>query len=233
MPNAVILIPAHNEAASIAGVLEEIRQHWDNPIVLIDDASEDNTVEIARKAGAKVLPLVAHLGAWGAIQTGIRYALNNGYDFAVTMDADGQHEAAYLRQLLSPVTKGEADVSIGAFPSRGSSSRRVAWFLLRRFSGLNMEDITSGFRAYNRQAMALLESRSATLLEYQDIGVLTLLCRRNLRLVEVPVNMRRRSDGHSRVYHSWMVVAYYMIYSLILGASKRCHLTSGADRISR
>jgi len=228
MPNIVILIPAHNEAASIGKVLRDIRRQVDHPVVVIDDASEDDTIAVARDAGAQVLPLAAHLGAWGAMQTGIRHALRQGYDYAVTMDADGQHQARYLSRLIEPVVLETADVTIGAYPSRGSQPRKLAWSVLRRLSGLKMEDITSGFRGYNRRAMALLAQRGATLLEYQDIGVLALLCRHNLRLLEVPVNMGPRHDGHSRVYRSWAMVAYYMAYSLILGASKRCRLTTVA-----
>lgn len=232
MPNAVILIPAHNEADSITGVIKEIHQHSKLPVVLIDDASTDDTRSVAQQAGAEVLPLMARLGAWGAIQTGIRYAFHQGYDFAVTMDADGQHEAEYLDKLLTPVTRKQADVSIGACPMRGSPLRKLAWMVLKRLSGLNMEDITSGFRVYNRRAMLLLKHRRATLLEYQDIGVLTLLCHQNLRLAEVPVNMRLRRSGYSKVYNSWLMVSYYMAYSLILGVSKRCQLTTTTGEMS-
>ena len=234
MTRTIILIPAHNEAASIAGVIDEIRRHCDFPVIVIDDASKDDTMTLARNAGAETLSLVTHLGAWGAIQTGIRYALQHDYELVITMDADGQHEASYLDDLVKPVLENQADIGIGAYPSRGSTSRKLAWTLLKQFSGIRMDDITSGFRAYNRKAMDILEKKGATLLEYQDIGVLALLCHHGLRIIEVPVTMRSRSNGHSRVYRSWRMVAYYMAYSLILGTSKRCLLrTIDADLPTR
>mgnify|MGYP001822132388 FL=1 len=139
----------------------------------------------------------------------------------ITMDADGQHEAADLYKLLEPVRENCADVSIGACVRRGSQLRRIAWVFLKWISGLSMEDITSGFRAYNESAMRLLAKKEATLLEYQDIGVLAQLKRNNLKISEVQVGMCPRTSGHSRVYSSWLVVAYYMVQASILGFSKR------------
>ena len=175
LPNTVILIPAFNESAVIAEVIADIRSHCDCPVLVIDDASTDATIALARQAGATVIPLPAQLGAWGATQTGLRYARRHGYDMAVTMDADGLHEASALRALLEPVTRGNADVAIGACTQRGSTLRKIAWSLMKKTSGLTLEDLTSGFRAYNRKAIDELAGWQATLLDYQDIGVLLLL----------------------------------------------------------
>jgi glycosyltransferase involved in cell wall biosynthesis len=219
--NIVILIPAFNESEAITSVINEIHKLCGLPVIVIDDASTDNTVEIARDAGATVIPLACQLGAWGAMQTGLRYAHRNGYEIAVTMDADGQHEAASLPDLLTPVVEGTADVSIGACTRRGSLLRRFAWVVMKRTSGLSLEDITSGFRVYNLKAIRELASWRATLLDYQDIGVLLLLQARGLRIVDVEVTMKERRNGHSRVFHSWMMVGYYMLQTLLLGLSKR------------
>lgn len=219
--STLILIPARNEETSVAEVIAEVIQRTDCRVVLIDDASTDDTVQMARRAGAVVLPLSVQLGAWGALQTGMRYALKEGYQYVITMDADGQHEAADLHELFEPVHEGRADVSIGACVSRGSQLRRIAWVFLKLISDLTMEDITSGFRAYNESAVRLLATREATLLEYQDIGVLAKLKRNGLKISEVQVDMRPRTMGHSRVYSSWMIVAYYMLQATILGLSKR------------
>jgi hypothetical protein len=217
----IILIPAFNESMVVGAVIKEIKAHCNLPIVVIDDASTDNTVAVAQNAGATVIPLAAQLGAWGAMQTGLRYALRHGYTTAVTMDADGQHAATSLNDLLAPVQEGVADVSIGTFTRRGSLLRRIAWVMMKRASGLSLEDITSGYRVYNYTAIEVLASWRATLLDYQDIGVLLLLQSQGLRIVDVKVVMQERQNGRSRVFHSWMMVGYYMLQTLLLGMSKR------------
>lgn len=217
----IVILPAFNEQKDIRAVVREIRRLSDFHVLVVDDCSTDRTVEIARAEGAQVIPLSQQLGAWGATQTGLRYACKRGYDFAMTMDADGQHEPVWIDKLFEPVLCGDADVSIGCCIRRGSRLRKVAWVMLKFASGLNMEDITSGFRVYNRRAMELLSKREATLLEYQDVGVLVLLKNAGLRLVDVNVTMLPRTSGTSRVYHSWLVVGYYMAHTLLLGFSKR------------
>lgn len=217
----VILIPAFNEAAVIAEVIGEIRDVVDFPVLVIDDASTDDTIQVARQAGATVIPLPAQLGAWGATQTGLRYALRHGYEVAITMDADGQHEADSLGDLARPVAQGVADVAIGACTQRGSFLRRIAWVMMKQASGLSLEDITSGLRVYNRKAIRELASWRATLLDYQDIGVLLLLQSKGIKIVDVKVAMQPRRNGKSRVFHSWLTVIYYMSHTLMLGLSKR------------
>ncbi len=105
LPRCVIIIPAHNEEKSVTGVIDEIRELTVFPVVVVDDASTDDTILMARKAGAIVVPLAVQLGAWGATQAGLRYAYKNAYTCAVTMDADGQHLAEFLSVLLKPITR--------------------------------------------------------------------------------------------------------------------------------
>ena len=214
-------MPAFNESDVIADVIDQIRAHCDFPVVVVDDASTDDTAARALLAGATVIPLAVQLGAWSATQTGLRYALRKGYEVAVSMDADGQHKAASLEALMLPVVQGAADVAIGACTRRGSLLRRIAWVIMKRTSGLALEDITSGFRVYNRRAIRQLAGWRATLLDYQDIGVLLLLQSKGLRIVDVKVAMQARTNGKSRVFHSWLMVVYYMCVTLALGLSKR------------
>jgi glycosyltransferase involved in cell wall biosynthesis len=221
LPATVIIIPAFNEGQVIGSVIKEIRGHCDFPIFVIDDASTDDTVAQARQAGATVVPLAVQLGAWGAMQTGLRLARRDGYDLAITMDADGQHDASSLEDLVRPVAEGIADVSIGACTQRGSRLRKIAWVLMKQASGLALEDITSGFRVYNRRAIRELSSRRATLLDYQDVGVLLLLQSRGLTIVDVNVTMQDRRNGASRIFRSWLIVFYYMCQTLLLGLTKR------------
>lgn len=219
--NGIVIMPAFNEQGDIAAVIHEVQRATSLQILVVDDSSTDQTAEVARKAGARVMSLSQNLGAWGAIQAGLRYACEKGFDYAMTMDADGQHEAVWINEMFEPVTADQADVSIGCCIRRGSKLRKIAWVMLKFASGLKMEDITSGFRVYNRRAMELLSGKEATLLEYQDVGVLVLLKNSGLRLQDVDVTMLPRTSGTSRVYSSWVVVAYYMAHTLLLGISKR------------
>lgn len=223
----MILIPAHNEAASIGAVVAETRRLRTEPVVVIDDRCTDETAALAAAAGATVLRLPLQLGAWGATQTGLRYARAQGCEQVVTLDADGQHEPQGISAIMAPLIDGEADVCIGACPERVSSARRFAWGVFRRLSGLKHEDITSGFRAYNRAAIETLISPAATLLDYQDVGVLLILRRHGLRVREVAVPMKPRTNGKSHVFASWWKVAQYLVITSLLSLSG-----VGRDRVT-
>ena len=229
----MILIPARDEAVSIAQVIIATRRQWGQvPIVVIDDGSRDGTRLAAVAAEAVLLPLPLHLGAWGAMQTGLRYAQRQGWDLAVTLDADGQHDPADIAALIAPILAGEADVVIGACPPRVSWARRLAWGYFRALSGIGLEDLTSGFRAYNRAAIDRLALPDATLLDYQDVGVLLILRHQGLRIREVPVTMRERNHGKSRVFNSWWTVVRYMLRTSLLilaGIGGNRHKQSLAD----
>jgi hypothetical protein len=201
-----------------------VKAELDCDVVVIDDVSSDSTIDIARSAGATVLPLTMSLGAWGAMQTGIRYAVKHNYDIAVTLDADGQHPVSSVKALLEPIVACRADVVIGACTQRGSTARHFAWSTFRFISKAKLQDLTSGFRAYNRAAIALLASRKATLLDYQDMGVLILLRKAKLRILEKQVTMSPRIAGHSRVFSSWWTVGKYMFQTSILCFAKRLGL---------
>jgi glycosyltransferase involved in cell wall biosynthesis len=221
LPHCIVIIPAHDEAKDIAFVIGEINKYSDFPVVVIDDDSTDDTIARAREAGAVVVPLPLQLGAWGATQTGLRYALKNDFNYAITMDADGQHLAESLPALLKPIIDKEADVTIGSCTQRGSKSRKLAWALIKRISGLRLEDLTSGFRVYDRRAIRRLATWQATLLEYQDVGVLAMLQASGLCIKDVEVNMLPRRHGISRIFYSWTSVFYYMCYTMLLSFTKR------------
>lgn len=219
-PHALVIIPARNEQETIGTVVRQVLTLPEMDVVVVDDKSTDATAERAQAAGACVLPLSCHLGAWGATQTGFLYAVAHGYKAGVTLDADGQHLPAVIPDVLSVVRAGEADVAIGACPGRVSNLRRLAWGYFRRMTGLSISDLTSGLRAYNLQAMRWLLSFDAQLLEYQDVGVLLLLRRHGLTVKEVPVCMAARSVGHSRIFNTWGNVCGYLLKTSILCASK-------------
>lgn len=218
------VIPARNEADSIAAVIAAARQVVTR-VVVIDDASSDDTARIAAAAGATVLPLALQLGAWGATQAGIRHALACDAQRVVTLDADGQHEPTWIPTLLAPLLADRADVVIGACPTRVSGLRRLAWRYFRALTGLRIEDLTSGFRAYNRTALELLSTPQASLLDYQDVGVLMLIRRHRLRIREIAVPMNPRASGASRVFASWWIVLRYMLATTVL-----CIANAGTPR---
>ena len=217
----LIVIPALNEASTIGGIIDALKHAGYSNIVVVNDASTDETETIAEDRGALVITLRERLGAWGATQTGMRYAIRKGFSSVVTMDADNQHPISGVATLLEELNRGNANVVIGSCPERGSGLRQVAWHWIRGASGVQLDDLTSGFRAYDRLAIRRAASWRGTLLEYQDVGVLLLLHRHQLKITDVAVNMNQRSEGKSRIFYSWRVVAYYMAHTLILGASKR------------
>ena len=217
----LVVIPAHNEAETINDVIVSLKRFIDGTeIVVVDDASSDDTAALARAAGASVLPLPIQLGAWGATQAGMRYALRNDHAAIVTMDGDGQHPANRVSALISALHEEKADVVIGACVGRGSPARRLAWWLFKRLTGLRVEDLTSGFRAYNRRAIEVLASPEATLLDYQDIGVLMLLRSAGLHISEIDVPMNTRRTGRSRIFHSWLAIGYYLAHTTTLCLAK-------------
>ena len=220
-PNGVVVIPAFNEEATIGDVITSAFRHTDLPVWVVDDGSTDLTKERALAAGARVLSLPFQIGAWGATQTGLRYAYKLGLNFAITMDADGQHDPKSAKDLLEPVVSGKADVALGTFEARGSGLRRIAWKMMGLASGLDFRDPTSGYRAMNAAAIEVLTSSAASMLDHQDIGVLILLVRARLSISEIPVNMFPRKSGRSRIFSTWRVVFSYMIQTLSLALAKR------------
>lgn len=223
-PDVMVVIPARDEEADVARVVERVIANGFK-VVVVDDHSSDRTRSVARAAGATVLELPFHAGCWAAIQAGMRYARWHDCSHVVTLDADGQHDPEHISLLLDSMTAPDApNVTIGACVGRANRRRRVAWRFLRWLSGLDIIDLTSGFRVYDRSAVDLLAQERHTLLEYQDVGVLLCLSHGNLRASEVDVPMQPRCHGVSRIFSSWPMVAYYLIYSTLIGGSRRTRL---------
>jgi hypothetical protein len=153
------------------------------------------------------------------MQLGMRHALQHGFESVITMDADGQHEVQEIAVLLA--ASEQADVVIGAHIERASWMRRLAWRWFRTLAGFELQDLTSGFRLYNRHAIRTMASSEATLLDYQDIGVLMMLRQAGLAIVEVPVKMSPRQAGHSRIFASWFSVLSYMVVTTVICVVQR------------
>ena len=218
MVNVFVVIPAMNEEKSIGLVVSELVKN-NYKVIVVNDASTDLTAEKARAHGATILNNVKNLGAWKSTQAGMRYAYKHGADVVITMDADGQHHVSEVEKLLAAHLDG-ADVVIGNCVSRGSTGRHIAWRVFKKLNRLPVNDITSGFRLYNKEALYALVSRQATMLEYQCVGILIMLRNMKLTIKEVPVKMDERKDGISRIFYSWNAVFYYLAYSGLLTVSK-------------
>ena len=214
--DCLAVIPARDEAATVAAVVAGVRESLGCAVLVVDDASTDATAEIARKAGATALTLPLGLGAWGATQAGIRYARRNGFAGVITLDADGQHLPESLPALFAAQARSGANVVIGTCVGRLSRAKRIAWRYLRALTGLGLTDFTSGLRLYDARSIEILAGPAASLLDYQDIGVLMLLAKNGLVIEETPVLMVPRREGHSRVFASWPVVALYMLHTTVL-----------------
>ncbi len=210
------VIPARNEATTVSEVVRGVTAFVGCDVLVVSDASEDETASLARAAGATVIELPCRLGAWGATQTGMRYAQRNRYTTVLTLDADGQHRPQELPALLAAHARSEADVSIGTCTQRLSAAKRLAWRYFRLLTGIGVQDFTSGLRVYDRRAVRALAAREASLLDYQDLGVLMLLRKKGLELHEVPTVMSPRCQGGSRVFSSWPMVARYMLHTTVL-----------------
>lgn len=223
----IVVIPARDEEADVGAIVEKVLALGFRAVV-IDDHSSDDTRTVARNAGATVLELPFHAGSWAAIQAGMRYAQHCHCSHVVTLDADGQHNPEDIPGLLGLMGASDApNVVIGACVGRANRRRRLAWRALRWLSGLNIDDLTSGFRVYDRTAVDLLVSQQHTLIEYQDVGVLLGLGHAGLSIAEVDVSMQPRCHGMSRIFNSWPMVAYYLLYSALIGGSRR-RRTKGA-----
>ena len=217
----MVIMPAHNEEASVAAVIAEVRAA--DPafqIVVVDDGSADHTAELAERAGAIVLRLPFNLGIGGAVQTGYQYALENGFDIAVQVDGDGQHDPGEITRLLEPILDGRADMVVGTrFAEgggyRGTRLRRVGIHVFAAvvslMVGQRVSDTTSGFRAVNRKALRIFAREYPH--DYPEVESIVLLSRHGLRMLEVSVKMRVRETGASSI--TALRAAYYMIKVLL------------------
>ncbi len=215
MNDALVIIPALNEERTIAGVIQSIRKAVpDIDVIVISDGSTDQTAALARAAGVHVVSLPVNLGIGGAMQTGYRYAERHGYQYAVQIDADGQHDPRDLPLLLAQARRGDADMILGSrfvVPTgyKLSHIRRTVMRLLsamiRLAIGYSIKDTTSGFRVVNRRAIALFARHYPQ--DYPETEVLVLLHRYRMRVYEVPVEMRQRVAGRSSI--SWLQAPWY------------------------
>ena len=219
--NLAIIIPAYNEAGRIATSIAGIRKFGNADVVIVNDGSDDDTAGEAKAAGARVIELPFNLGYGAALQTGFKYALDKGYEFAVQMDADGQHDPLSMEALISPVLRDEIDVVIGSrFLDKGNYKapfvRRMGMYffgiIASLFTGRRITDPTSGFQALNKKVMEFYAS-DAYPADYPDADVIIMLYRQGFRFKEVPVIMH---NAAKRSMHGGILKPLYYIFKMML-----------------
>jgi glycosyltransferase involved in cell wall biosynthesis len=217
----IAIVPALNEEVTVGRVIDEIRAFDSGfDIVVVDDGSTDRTAGVAVDRGAHVLRLPFNLGIGGAMQTGFRFAFEQGYDIAVQIDGDGQHDPSQLSKILAPVLAGEADLCVGSrFTGEGayrsSFLRRIGIKIFAQVVsavvGQKVTDTTSGFRAVNSKGIALFASDYPH--DYPEVEATVMCVKHKLRLKEVPVEMRERGGGTSSI--TALRSIYYMTKVLL------------------
>lgn len=198
-----MVVPAWNEQEALGATIHELRtKQPDVDVLVVDDGSGDRTAEVARAAGAEVCQLPYNLGVGGAMRTGYRYGLRHDYDVVAQLDADGQHDPAFLPALIDALD--EADVVIGArFAGageyrvglmRGLAMRLLAG-TLSRIADTRLTDATSGFRVVNRRALEVFATHYPAEYLGDTVESLVIAARSGCTIRQVPVAMRPRAGG--------------------------------------
>ncbi|MBM6715434.1 glycosyltransferase family 2 protein [Gemmiger formicilis] len=213
----LVLIPCYNEEANIVKTVERLRELCPQvDYLVINDCSTDRSAALLKEHGYEYLDLPVNLGIGGGVQCGYVYAVANDYDVTVQMDGDGQHDPAYLMDIVTPVLNGELDMCIGSRFIRHegfqtSFMRRVG---IRFLSGMifllcgqRLLDVTSGFRATGRAMTAYFARNYAA--DYPEPESNLAACLAGFRVGEAPVIMQERQGGVSSI--SSFKSAYYMI----------------------
>lgn len=213
----LIIIPAYNEAENLPKLISGIKRMLPEfDYVIINDGSTDKTRKLCEQEGMNVVTLPINSGIGVAVQTGYKYALYNDYDIAIQIDGDGQHDVGYLKEIITPLEKEEADVVIGSrfieyqgFQSSGA--RRMGIKLLSFFiwlcTGVKVKDVTSGFRAVNKRFIQVFAEDYSK--DYPEPEAIVTAKMYGGRIKEMPVVMKERETGRSSIT-LWKSV-YYMI----------------------
>jgi len=213
----LVIIPAYNESESIEKTVQDIREHAQGfDYVIVNDCSTDHTKDICERNGFNYINLPINLGIGGAVQTGYRYAYENGYDIAVQVDGDGQHDAAFLPQMSEVLVKEGADMLIGSrfikkegFQSSIARRIGIVYFtgLIKLLTGTTITDPTSGLRMINRDVIEIFAKDYPR--DYPEPESVVAILRQKKRVKELPVVMRERQGGSSSIRCGKSV--YYMI----------------------
>ena len=197
----VAVIPAYNEASTIGPVIDDTAEYVDR-VVVVDDGSSDDTAAIARDHGAVVVEHVFNTGVGGAVRTGYQYAIQHGYDWVVQVDADGQHDPAKIPELLE--LAGDYDMVIASrylnesyqdYSATRNAGIRFFTRLVNRLGGIDITDVTSGFRVYR---VSMLESILHRSDKHWAIEQTLEAAKGGYRITEVSTEMPTREEGESQ-----------------------------------
>lgn len=197
----VAVVPAYNEADTVGRVVEETAEYVDR-VVVVDDGSSDDTAQVARRHGASVIEHVVNTGVGGAVRTGYRYAIRNDYDYVLQIDADGQHDPAYVPMLLEAAA--DADMVIASrylnesfedYSTIRKLGIRFFTTVVNRLGGVEVTDVTSGFRVYRVSALESILHRSD---RHWAVEQTLEAASNDLRIAEVSAEMPTRQTGESQ-----------------------------------
>ena len=218
----LIIVPAWNESESIGAVIREIEDALPFvDVLVVDDGSADGTAQVAREAGAVALTLPYNLGVGGAMRLGYRYARDRGYDIAIQVDADGQHDPAYVPKLIDALSSsalviGARFAGEGEYTVRGPRKWAMAMLsrVLSRLARTKLTDTTSGFRACNRELIELFAEWYPAEYLGDTIEVLVRVIRLGHKVSQVPVSMRPRQAGTPS--HSPFKASVYLVRAVFI-----------------
>ena len=226
----LIIIPAYNEEKSILKTINNMKEISKNiDYIIVNDCSKDHTLDICKENGLNVINLPINLGIGGAVQTGYQYAYQKGYDIAIQMDADGQHNPKYIKELVQAIEEGNDMVIASRFlDKKGFQStflRRMGINLysklIKIFSGITIKDTTSGYRAVNKKIIKYFAKNYPV--DYPEPETNAILAKAKCNIKEIPVEMEERMGGKSSitalksVYYAGKVALAVIISSLVKG----------------
>lgn len=226
----ILIVPAYNEEKTIASTIKQIISSGYDYIV-INDGSTDGTADILEKSGFNHINLLFNLGIGGAVQTGYKYAYSNGYDVAIQVDADGQHDISFVEKLIEPIVEKKANLTIGScFINKSAKNHRSSLFRRLGISFLSntifilshkrIYDVTSGFRAADRSVMKYFSENYPQ--EYPEpVSNYELLRSSSFVIKEVPVTMNKRQGGKSSITARKTTYAAFNVLLSILVLSLR------------
>jgi glycosyltransferase involved in cell wall biosynthesis len=214
----LVTILAYNEETNICNVIERVRRVVpDATITVINDGSRDDTAKVAKQAGAQVIDLPFNLGIGGAMQTGLKMAIVEGFDYVVRMDGDGQHPPEGIPALLEPVMSGEVDIAVATrFANKYSSyrpsfTRKIGIFVFSKlatmFSGRKVSDATCSYQAMNLRAAKFLNNNMEE--DHPEVDGWILLGRAGFKVKEIPMAIQPRRFGVSSI--NTMRAIYFII----------------------
>ena len=220
----IVVIPAYNEAKVIYSVVNAVKDQVDE-VIVIDDGSSDNTAEVATNAGAKVARHFLNRGQGAALQTGISFALKSDADIIVTFDADGQHVAEEIEQVVKPLLLGEVDVVLGSrflnaankIPLSRVILLKLATLFTRIYTGIKITDAHNGFRALSRHAAEVIKIRQDGMAHASEI--IEEIKKHNLKFKEVGVTINY--TYYSLEKGQKLTNAFKIVWDLILGRIAR------------